>query len=501
MMKKKIFLVLPAFALTTWSAIAQEDIAANFGASITEADLEAHLSVVASDSMEGRLTATAGQRKAARYIQSHFESLGLTGPAEGANPYQQIFELEERSWGDVWVQTRKEKFDHMEEFFYFGNMAVEAGSEMDVVYVGRGTEEELEGIDLTGKAALIFAPGRGAAAEPMERCKAAGSQTFFVIYNENQDDFMSFVNAYKVYLARPQMGFVQEEEGDKNAVFYISPNMATSITGVEIGELVSMADEGTSRQVPQKSVGMGVARVVKELHSSNVVGFLEGTEMPEEVLVITAHYDHLGLDDDGGVYNGADDDGSGTVGVLEIAEAFAKAAAEGYKPRRSILFMLVSGEEKGLLGSDYYTRHPIFPLENTVTNLNIDMIGRVDEAHKDNPYFVYLIGSDKLSNELHLLSEEVNASRTELDLDYRYNDENDPNRYYYRSDHYNFAKNNIPVIFYFNGTHEDYHRTSDTVDKIHFGKMERIARLVFHTAWELANRDARPKLNEEIAAE
>ena len=172
------------------------------------------------------------------------------------------------------------------------------------------------------------------------------------------------------------------------------------------------------------------------------------------------------------IYNGADDNGSGTVAIMEIAEAFMLAKKEGKGPRRSILIMPVSAEEKGLLGSKYYAENPIYPLENTIANLNVDMIGRIDDYH-DNPNYIYLIGSDRLSTELHDISEAVNDKYINLELDYKYNDEDDPNRYYYRSDHYNFAKNNIPVIFYFNGVHADYHKPSDTVDKIHFPKVEK----------------------------
>ncbi|HIB37531.1 M28 family metallopeptidase [Mesonia sp.] len=225
--------------------------------------------------------------------------------------------------------------------------------------------------------------------------------------------------------------------------------------------------------------------------SENVVAFIKGSEFPEEIVVISAHYDHVGMDAEGNIYNGADDDGSGTVSILEIAEAFKEAQDDGYQPRRSILFLHVTGEEKGLLGSDYYTKNPIFPLENTVTDLNTDMIGRIDPKHEDNPNYIYLIGSDKLSTQLHELSEEVNNKYTQFDLDYTYNDENDPNRFYYRSDHYNFAKHDIPVIFYFNGTHADYHQPTDTPDKIEYDLMARRAQLIFYTAWEVANRDER----------
>ena len=208
--------------------------------------------------------------------------------------------------------------------------------------------------------------------------------------------------------------------------------------------------------------------------------------------MISAHLDHEGVKN-GEIYNGADDDGSGTVAIMEIAEAFKAAADAGKGPKRSIVFLHVTGEERGLLGSRFYTdMDPIFPLENTVANLNIDMIGRTDPKRKSGSRnYIYLIGSDKLSTELHEVSEEANRTYTNIELDYTYNDENDPNRFYYRSDHYNFAKNNIPVIFYFNGTHADYHKPSDTVEKIEFDLLENRTKLVFYTAWELANRDKR----------
>lgn len=273
------------------------------------------------------------------------------------------------------------------------------------------------------------------------------------------------------------------EPGQKKAVeylknFYIANNIVSPLGGDDYFQ------EVPADYLTKNSRGL----TLKD--SENVVAFIEGTEKPEEILVISAHLDHEGVKD-GEIYNGADDDGSGTVAILEIAEAFKKAANEGVKPKRSILFLHVTGEEKGLLGSKYYTENPIFPLKNTVTNLNIDMIGRVDARHKGNPNYVYLIGADKLSTELHNISEEINKKYTNVDLDYKYNDENDPNRFYYRSDHYNFAKHNIPIIFYFNGTHADYHRPSDTPDKINYEQLELRTRLVFHTAWELANRENR----------
>lgn len=231
--------------------------------------------------------------------------------------------------------------------------------------------------------------------------------------------------------------------------------------------------------------------------SENVIAYIKGSEKPDELIVISAHLDHVGMDDDGNVFNGADDDGSGTVSVMEMAKAFQQAVKDGNGPKRSILFLHVTGEEIGLYGSRYYTENPLFPLENTVCDLNIDMIGRIDPDKKDNPEYLYLIGSNMLSQELQDISTNVNDKYTKLELDYKFDDPDDPNRFYYRSDHYNFAKNNIPVIFYFNGVHEDYHKITDTPDKIEYALMAKRAKLIFLTAWELANRDKRIALGKK----
>tara|TARA_R110001632_G_scaffold24670_11_gene68525 strand:- start:913 stop:1977 length:1065 start_codon:yes stop_codon:yes gene_type:complete len=228
--------------------------------------------------------------------------------------------------------------------------------------------------------------------------------------------------------------------------------------------------------------------------SENVLAFIEGSEKPEEVLVISAHLDHVGIDQNGNIFNGADDDGSGTVAILEIAEAFKQAKEDGVGPKRSILFLHVTGEEKGLYGSKFYTENPVYPLANTIANLNIDMIGRNDKDHMTDNNYVYLIGSQMLSQELHDVSAAINKKHFNMNLDYRFDAPNDPNRFYYRSDHYNFAKNKVPVIFYFNGVHDDYHRISDTPDKINYPLLTERTQLIFATAWELANRQNRPAL-------
>jgi Zn-dependent M28 family amino/carboxypeptidase len=229
--------------------------------------------------------------------------------------------------------------------------------------------------------------------------------------------------------------------------------------------------------------------------SQNVVGVLEGADpkLRDEYVALSAHYDHLKTNEKGEYYPGADDDGSGTAAVLALARAFSLE-----RPQRSILVVFHAGEEIGLLGSEYNTDvRPAVPLDRIVADLNIDMIGRSrpdgDSDKQDGELTdansIYLIGADKISSELHRISEQTNADTVKMRLDYTYNDPNHPQQFYYRSDHWNYAKHGVPVIFYFSGVHRDYHKTSDTVDKIDFDKMARVARLVFATGWRLANLD------------
>lgn len=292
-------------------------------------------------------------------------------------------------------------------------------------------------------------------------------------------------NLLYTYASKEFEGRGTGEEGQKKAAnflktYYLSQNISSPIN-----------DSVYFQSIPKSYFPDDIKA------TENVLAYIEGIEKPEEVLVISAHYDHLGIEDDQ-IYYGADDDGSGTVALMEMAQAFKMAAKDGFGPKRSILFLHLTAEEIGLQGSRFYTENPIFQLSKTIANLNIDMIGRVDAPHENNSNYLYLIGTDRLSKELHLLSEKVNETFFNLDIDYRFNDEDDKNRYYYRSDHYNFALHNIPVIFYFNGEHEDYHQPTDTPDKINYQLLEKRTQLIFATAWQLANRENRLILNENM---
>ncbi len=477
----------------TETSIAQElpkDLPSEYAQTITQEDLSRHLHIIAADSMEGRNTGEAGQKKAAHYIREHFKSLGLAPSVntESGKSYYQTYQMLSRQWDKVSIKAKGKEYSFMEEMFVLFNSTQSKEMTLDCVWGGENAPEALEDKDIKGKAVVITVQEFNALniKKISNALREMGAEAVIVISGESQEAFKDALALNARYLKRGYKGLSSTDI--KNEVtFFISPNAAKEI----FGETYKQASTGS--EIASKVTLQATMTEKVDYTAENVLGFLEGTDKKDEILIVTAHYDHIGMQGEE-INNGADDDGSGTVAVLELAEAFSKAKAAGKGPRRSILFMTVSGEEKGLLGSQYYTDYePIFPLENTVADLNIDMIGRIGGTYlKDNdPNYIYLIGSDKLSTELHELSEAANAKYTKLKLDYTYNDENDPNRFYYRSDHYNFAKNNIPIIFYFNGTHPDYHRPTDTVDKIHFPKLEKISRLVFYTAWEIANRENR----------
>ena len=298
--------------------------------------------------------------------------------------------------------------------------------------------------------------------------------------NENELKNLLYVYASDFFKGR-ETG----ELGQKRAVEFIS----------EFYESLNIkAAKGTENYFQRMNLNISGNIVETE----NVVSVIEGSEKPNEYIIISSHLDHEG-EKNGVIYNGADDNGSGTIGVLKIAEAFQNAVLLGFRPKRSIVFLHLTGEEKGLLGSKFYTDNPLYPLENTIVNLNIDMIGRIDPRHKNNiERYIYLIGTNLLSSELHEVSELTNKNTTNLYLDYKYNDIDQSECIYYRSDHFHFVKNNIPAIFYFNGVHEDYHKPTDTVDKIEYELLKDRIKLIFFTAWELANRNKSIEVDKNV---
>lgn len=466
--------------IVAFGLFAQDKAAQKFAKTITANDLKQHLSILASDEYEGRETGQKGQKMAAEYIANHFKSLGLEAPVDGT--YFQKFNLSEASIGSVYFRKGEDRKVGFEDFVYYSSAETSGEEYVQLILA----DDENNKVEYEGKYIVYVADELGGLQEKAKTAEESGAAgVFFVL--ENEEEFQSMITRYGPYLKKPSLKL---EQRDNSAIKLIIANK--DLAGWLYGKSFSEILPGE-----KATVVFNADYLDKPVETENVLGLLKGTEKPDEILVITSHYDHVGIIN-GEIHNGADDDGSGTVTVLELAEAFVEASKKKKGPKRSILFMTVTGEEKGLLGSKYYTdTDPVFPLSNTVANLNIDMVGRVDEAHSENSNYIYVIGSDKLSQELHDLSEKANSTYTNLELDYTYNDENDPNRFYYRSDHYNFAKNNIPIIFYFNGTHPDYHKPTDTIEKIEFETMEKRARLVFHTGWEIANRAERIKVDKE----
>ncbi|MFY9160377.1 M28 family peptidase [Aquirufa ecclesiirivi] len=525
-MKKTYYSVLALFLvakLIPLSLFAQSN-PVPYAYTIKAEDLKKHLTFIASDSLKGRNTGSAEQKVAANYIAKHFKAVGLA-PVQGS--YFQKVDLVNRAWTNVSAQIKGKSYGYLSDFMAYALAPVAAGTKAPTVFAGYGVQQgtftDFDKLKAKGAMVLVIdgeakdqagnyvlsgskdpsAFGKATGwREKMKLAKAAGATGLIVITDKDEKVFSSQVNQRQAMMKRfgnERMVF-KEDTQNKEAEFpvlLISSAMAAQLLGTDVAAIeafktkVSTEKKSVASKFKAGTIELKIENTESPVDTYNVVGFLEGTDKKSEVVVITAHYDHIGVSADGRINNGANDDGSGTVTVMELAEAFGKAAAEGHRPRRSILFMTVTGEEKGLLGSEYYSNHPLFPLANTVCDLNIDMVGRYDDEHIGKPDYIYEIGSDKLSSQLRAVLEEQNKKHIGLELDFKFNDPNDPNRFYYRSDHYNFAKHNIPVAFFFNGVHEDYHQPGDDIEKIEFDQIQKVGRLVFYMAWEISNREQR----------
>ncbi|WP_282050756.1 M28 family peptidase [Maribacter aquivivus] len=480
----------------------------SFAETITEAELKEHLYIYASDEFEGRETGQPGQKKAIAYIKAEYKKLGIPAAKKDGNYFQEVpLEISKLPVGKLTVDGTDFAVGEHVLTFSAANITTD-----DIVYAAYGIDDDnysnYNDLNIKGKIVLMKS------GEPKN---ADGTYVITGTTETSNWSNMSESLTKRVQIAMDKgaIGVLYYDAGNfsrfkrrfesmktnNSGRMEVVDNSAPEFYNLFIDQTLAKSflptiDTDDEPQILSKKLQLAFESSNDKISSENVAAILKGTEKPNEYLVISSHLDHIGITGDGEINNGADDDGSGTVALLEIAEAFKKAADAGNGPKRSIVFLHVTGEEKGLLGSQYYTDvDPIVPLANTVANLNIDMIGRIDPEREGDRNYIYLIGSDKLSLELHNLSEEVNKKFMNIELDYTYNDENDPNRFYYRSDHYNFAKNNIPIIFYFNGTHADYHKPSDTPDKINYDLLENRSRLVFYTAWEIANRENKLKVD------
>lgn len=497
---KKI-IVAGIAVIVTATAFAQTAKQVNkIAATIKAGELKQKLTIIAGADMEGRETATQGQKKAAAYIENYFKKLGLQ-PAS-ADGYQMYFPVNQDSVTNASLSVNNSILS-INNDYTLGSFSLGAGSwsEKSIVFASFGMVDsagnDYKSLDVKDKW-VIIADGKKEDAEKPANAVEYGFRDAASAFSKLSQ---AKLNGAKGLIIIAKDFPRDNSQGATKGNMYLKKSNAKNIPllYVSYGVAANMLDKQLDSFAAIKSVTPGTYNttfsfscdvVTNTLQSSNVIGVLPGTDKKDEYVFITGHYDHLGKKGNT-IYYGADDDGSGTTSVLEIAEAFAKAKQKGYNPRRTIVFMTVSGEEKGLWGSEYYTNHPLFPLDKTSVDLNIDMVGRIDPKRNygDSENYVYTIGEDKLSSNLLPISDSINNNFTHLELDRKFNDPKDPNRFYYRSDHYNFAKKGVPVIFYFNGTHADYHRPTDTVEKINFSLMAKRVKLVFYTAWVMANRD------------
>jgi len=497
-----LLLIAVSFGLANRS---NEPIATQYGDGISSDTLKSNLSILAADDMEGRETGKRGQKMAGEFIREHFEEIGLKGPVDGK--YYQPFELYTITPGETYVKTSTVRFDNFGDMVYYGSD--DSGGEVSVplVFVGNGTVADLEQVDVRKKAVLMFTQSDWiAGSQAVNLLRERGAHLVLACNTNGKEAFLKQVTRIKAITTGRGLSLEKPDiaHDQRPGLFIVSSLAAAKLMGVPLDGLLKAAAEIPAK----KSIGKikpvlityKTSTAIKVIETENVLGILEGTDKKDEVLVISAHYDHIGVKDHGTgdlINNGADDDGSGTVAVMEIARVFATAKRDGHGPRRSMLFMTFTAEESGLLGSEFYSGHPIIPLGQTVVDLNIDMVGRRDAIHMDSPPYVYVIGADKLSSELNAVSEAVNEAHEKLIFDYTYNDQSHPERLYYRSDHWNFAKHGIPIIFYFDGLHPDYHRPGDEVEKIEFDLLRKRTQCVFYTAWEIANRDERIRPDEK----
>lgn len=509
---------------------------------ITVDFLNQHLSAFADDSMQGRETGTPGLEKAADYLANQYKSMGLQ-PVGDNDSYFQHFTLNATEADSVVFKTFAQR-DGASELIdksvtsksstgnfirAFGGTDSLSG---DIVYAGFGINDEannvahLKGADLKGKWVMVFQEIPNVVdGDTLINPKLGNRARFQMIFEQGAEGILMIPGTssqkFKASAQQAQSGFGQRSNmrlayrdtgssgGFSKGYNLINPQLAAKLLGVDsVGVAKKKLMDNLTNFTPQ-ALDYSLTQVpyssTVSFETKNVVAYYEGAdpELKDEVIVMTSHYDHLGVgqpDSTGDrIYNGADDDGSGTIGLLNIARALKDAEANGVKTKRSILFLHVSAEEKGLLGSRYYSDHAIFPMDKTIANINTDMIGRVDAKHikQGVEEYSYIIGGDIISSELDSLINVANRRSGQLELDDRYNDLNDPNQFYRRSDHWHFGRKRVPFVFFFTGVHEDYHQPSDEVHKIRFDKMAKIVRTMYSSAVILANTDTPPTVDNE----
>lgn len=509
--------------------------------------LRTHLSALAADSMEGRETGTRGQKMAAEYLAGQYRQMGLE-PAGDNRSYYQKFDLSATKRDSTVFETYKveegtrrliERSVESEQgatnyIRAFGGSDTLSG---EIFFAGFGVNDpsnsiaHLEGVNLQEKWVLLFQdipnlvngdtlihPSIDARSRFGSIISQKDAEGILLIPFMSVEEFQKIANQARSGYQKPSgmsLTYLNDGSGGAFAKGYtmINPAVAAQIMGLEGGagelkEVRSNLIKNISDFSPEPT-GYMLSQTPHtsevKVETENVLALLKGADpkLKSEVVVLTSHYDHVGIgqpDSTGDrIYNGADDDGSGTVGLLNIAHALVDARENGVMPRRSILFLNVSGEEKGLLGSRYYSDHPAIPIDSTITNINVDMIGRIDLEHEKEGVedYSYIIGGKIISSQLDSLLRAANNRSGNIELSGRYNDLNDPNQFYRRSDHWNFGRLGVPFVFFFTGVHEDYHRPSDEIEKIRFDKMAKVVKTMYATTVMVANADKAPEVDNE----
>lgn len=503
-----------------------------------------HLSILASDEMEGRNTGSVGIDKAAEYLAAEYAKLGLKAPGENGTYFQTVpfmgtkvqylnFGLSKRTNNGIAPYNAPAPLNDT-NLMFTRMQGGKGGMVGDIIFGGFGATDTTYGVDpfgdmnIAGHWVLIFqdlpkvvdgdtllgtrVSNQSRLLDLIVRREAAG---VILVDSEPTLPFETYVEAFRKQIETPgNIRFADRPAPNTLAGAYlrVHPELAAHLLGVDgMAGLNALKAEVTADMRAFKanfldfSLTMSIEENQVEVPSRNVLAFLEGSDpvLKDEIVVLSSHYDHVGisLPDANGDYinNGADDDGSGTVGVLAVATAFAEAAKQGMRPKRSILFLNVTAEEKGLLGSRYYSDNPVFPIERHIANINMDMIGRDATEHVENGIEngVYIIGASLISSTLDSLMTVSNAKTHNLHLDMSLNNVRDPQQIYRRSDHWNFGRLGIPFVFYFTGIHEDYHRPSDEVDKVNFEKYTKITQLIYQNTLEIANSPERPIVDNQ----
>jgi len=467
MSKRLSFYVFIFFSCSLFS----QELSEFYVKNIDTLDLFNNLDYLASNKLKGRKTGQKGQKKAALYIQAQFKKSGVA-PFPGKDYFQKFDLLQKRKEGTMIYKDRNYRFP---QDFGFKSLYQTLDFEVNSAFYILGENLMDSKTNFNNEFILI---------------EIDNIQTFDfdLVENIRSKGILFLVNNYRAEnyktLQKDDLALIQEKV--KIPMIFLNKKKFPS----------AFIESLILNQSNKFTFSFKLNPIQNYRSTENVIGFIEGSDsiLKKEVIVISAHYDHLGVEK-GKIFNGADDNGSGTTALLEIAQAFQQAKNDGKNPKRSILFIALTGEEMGLFGSSYYVSNPWFHLENTIADINIDMIGRASKPNEKDTFSVYVIGSNMLSDDLHNTQELANKQFTKLNLDYKYNDLNEPSRLYYRSDHFNFAKNGIPSVFYFGGFHNDYHKTTDDIESINFRKIEQIAKMVFHTTWMLGNAEKRPALN------